>query len=176
MPSRPSKTLDTFANPNPERDYLIHIEVPEFTCLCPLTGQPDAVLARVIECCRGFRVFPDLEYKCGALFVPDEQIRYDEKAVRKVLLKDDGQGRRVLEFLRAVLASAPQWTPTALDELIRGAAEAQGLELGKIAQPLRVAVTGSTISPQISDTLDLLGRERTLARIDRALAHLQTLQ
>jgi 7-cyano-7-deazaguanine reductase len=41
MPSRPSKTLDTFANPNPERDYLIHIEVPEFTCLCPLTGQPD---------------------------------------------------------------------------------------------------------------------------------------
>jgi 7-cyano-7-deazaguanine reductase len=41
MPSRPSKTLDTFANPAPHRDYLIHMEVPEFTCLCPLTGQPD---------------------------------------------------------------------------------------------------------------------------------------
>ncbi|MCS7101840.1 MAG: preQ(1) synthase [Burkholderiaceae bacterium] len=41
MPSRPSKQLDTFPNPNPERDYHIHIEVPEFTCLCPLTGQPD---------------------------------------------------------------------------------------------------------------------------------------
>jgi 7-cyano-7-deazaguanine reductase len=37
----PSKTLDVFANPNPERDYLIHMQVPEFTCLCPLTGQPD---------------------------------------------------------------------------------------------------------------------------------------
>ena len=41
MPSQPSKTIDTFPNPNPDRDYRIHIEVPEFTCLCPLTGQPD---------------------------------------------------------------------------------------------------------------------------------------
>ena len=41
MPSAPSKQLDTFPNPNPGRDYLVHIEVPEFTCLCPLTGQPD---------------------------------------------------------------------------------------------------------------------------------------
>jgi 7-cyano-7-deazaguanine reductase len=39
--SRPSKQLDVFANPNPGRDYLIHMQVPEFTCLCPLTGQPD---------------------------------------------------------------------------------------------------------------------------------------
>ncbi|MFK7963714.1 MAG: preQ(1) synthase [Burkholderiaceae bacterium] len=41
MSSKPSRSLDTFPNPAPERDYLIHIEVPEFTCLCPLTGQPD---------------------------------------------------------------------------------------------------------------------------------------
>ena len=41
MPSQPSKTLETFANPAPQRDYLVHIEVPEFTCLCPMTGQPD---------------------------------------------------------------------------------------------------------------------------------------
>ncbi len=41
MPSAPSKQLDTFPNPSPGRDYLVHIEVPEFTCLCPLTGQPD---------------------------------------------------------------------------------------------------------------------------------------
>ena len=39
--TRPSKRLDVFPNPNPERDYLIHMQVPEFTCLCPLTGQPD---------------------------------------------------------------------------------------------------------------------------------------
>jgi len=41
MPSQPSKNLDTFANPSPGRDFQIHIEVPEFTCLCPMTGQPD---------------------------------------------------------------------------------------------------------------------------------------
>lgn len=41
MPSRPSRTLETFPNPASGRDYLVHIEVPEFTCLCPLTGQPD---------------------------------------------------------------------------------------------------------------------------------------
>jgi 7-cyano-7-deazaguanine reductase len=41
MSTRASKSLDTFANPSPQRDYLVHIEIPEFTCLCPLTGQPD---------------------------------------------------------------------------------------------------------------------------------------
>ena len=41
MPSQPSKNLETFDNPHPERDYTIRIQVPEFTCLCPMTGQPD---------------------------------------------------------------------------------------------------------------------------------------
>ena len=41
MATRRSATLDTFRNPAPERDYLVHIEIPEFTCLCPLSGQPD---------------------------------------------------------------------------------------------------------------------------------------
>src|SRR3954463_12725902 len=41
VPSRPSKRLETFVNPTPKRDYRIHMEIPEFTCLCPMTGQPD---------------------------------------------------------------------------------------------------------------------------------------
>jgi len=41
MPSRPSKRLETFPNPAPERDYRIRMEIPEFTCVCPMTGQPD---------------------------------------------------------------------------------------------------------------------------------------
>jgi len=41
MPTQAAKTLETFANPAPEHDYRIHIEIPEFTCLCPKTGQPD---------------------------------------------------------------------------------------------------------------------------------------
>jgi 7-cyano-7-deazaguanine reductase len=41
MPERPSQRLQTFANPAPGRDYRIQVEAPEFTCLCPMTGQPD---------------------------------------------------------------------------------------------------------------------------------------
>jgi 7-cyano-7-deazaguanine reductase len=41
MSSQPSKQLETFDNPHPERDFHIHMEIPEFTCLCPKTGQPD---------------------------------------------------------------------------------------------------------------------------------------
>lgn len=41
MSTRPAKTLETFPNPAPQRDFLIHMEIPEFTCLCPKTGQPD---------------------------------------------------------------------------------------------------------------------------------------
>jgi len=41
MTTRPSKDLETFPNPHPERDYTVHIQIPEFTCLCPKTGQPD---------------------------------------------------------------------------------------------------------------------------------------
>jgi 7-cyano-7-deazaguanine reductase len=39
--AKPSKALETFPNPSPERDYAIHMQIPEFTCLCPKTGQPD---------------------------------------------------------------------------------------------------------------------------------------
>lgn len=41
MATQPSKTLETFPNPSPQRDFHIHMEIPEFTCLCPKTGQPD---------------------------------------------------------------------------------------------------------------------------------------
>lgn len=41
MATKPTKKLDTFGNPQPARDYRIHMQIPEFTCLCPLTGQPD---------------------------------------------------------------------------------------------------------------------------------------
>ncbi len=47
MPSEPSTTLETFPNPNPERDYEISFETPEFTCLCPRTGQPDFATIRI---------------------------------------------------------------------------------------------------------------------------------
>ena len=47
MPTRPSRSLETFPNPHPERDYEIHFDCPEFTCLCPMTGQPDFATMRI---------------------------------------------------------------------------------------------------------------------------------
>ncbi len=47
MPAKPSKRLETFPNPNPERDYEISFDCPEFTCLCPRTGQPDFATIRI---------------------------------------------------------------------------------------------------------------------------------
>jgi 7-cyano-7-deazaguanine reductase len=47
MPTSPSRDLETFDNPNPERDYEISFDCPEFTCLCPMTGQPDFATIRI---------------------------------------------------------------------------------------------------------------------------------
>lgn len=47
MPTKPSEKLETFPNPNPDRDYVINFECPEFTCLCPRTGQPDFATIRI---------------------------------------------------------------------------------------------------------------------------------
>lgn len=47
MPTQPSRELETFPNPNPERDYEIRMECPEFTCVCPRTGQPDFATIRI---------------------------------------------------------------------------------------------------------------------------------
>ncbi len=47
MPTKPSKNLETFSNPQPDRDYEISFECPEFTCVCPKTGQPDFATFRI---------------------------------------------------------------------------------------------------------------------------------
>jgi glutamyl-tRNA synthetase len=135
----------------------------------PLRGLDDGVLRELIRSCAGFRTYRDIEYKAGALFVPDDRLRYDADAVRKNLLKSDGTGLKVLREIVSRLAQQQDWSAAALDALVRDFAERSGVGLGKVAQPLRVALTGSTVSPTISDTLHLLGRERTLSRIERAL-------
>jgi glutamyl-tRNA synthetase len=80
--------------------------------------------------------------------------------------------REPLAALRGQLAALPQWTAEAIHAAVHGLAEARGLKLGKIAQPLRVAVAGRAVSPPIDVTLALLGRERTVQRLDRALQHI----
>jgi len=75
----------------------------------------------------------------------------------------------LLSDARDALAAASEWSAGTLEEALRGVAERRGLGAGKLFQPLRVALTGSSVSPGIFDVLMLLGRERSLARIDTAL-------
>ncbi len=78
-----------------------------------------------------------------------------------------------LEALAEALAALPRWEAEAIHAQVVATAERFQLKLGKVAQPLRVAVSGRTVSPPIDVTLALLGRETTLARLQRALAHIR---
>ncbi|MCH7870307.1 MAG: glutamate--tRNA ligase [Planctomycetes bacterium] len=138
----------------------------------PLSSLDDATLSHLLELCRGFRTFRELDRKCGPIFVDDENLTFDESAVKKVLLKGDGAGLQMLRRMKDVLGAVEPWSPAALEQAITEFAETNQLGLGKVAQPVRVAVTGTTISPPIFDTLELLGRERTLTRIEKTLTQL----
>ena len=81
-----------------------------------------------------------------------------------------------MQCLYAVLTELAEWRGAAIQEAINGIAGELGLKLGKVAQPLRVAVSGSAVSPPIDVTLELLGRDRTLRRIERALEFIRQRQ
>lgn len=105
MTTTPSRDLDTFANPKPERDYTIRIELPEFTCLCPLTGQPD--FAHIL-----------LEY------VPDQRC-LELKALKLYIwsFRDDGAfheaiTNQILDDI--VAAAAPRFTRITAKFNVRG--------------------------------------------------------
>jgi glutamyl-tRNA synthetase len=142
--------------------------VPHLTAQLARIGIPDpphAVLVGIVVAQRE-RVKTVKEMALMSRYFFGDAIEIDPKAAAKHLTPES------LEWLRALrdrLGALGPWTAPALNELIAGFAAERGLGLGKIAQPLRVAVSGGTVSPPIDLTLELLGRERTLARIDRAV-------
>ena len=95
---------------------------------------------------------------------------YDEKAARKHLRPE---AAAALEKVRKALVSVTEWTPESLHRLVADVAESLGQKMGKVAQPLRVAVVGRAASPGIDVTLHLVGRETCLRRIDKALDYIQ---
>ncbi|HJP99836.1 MAG TPA: glutamate--tRNA ligase [Rhodanobacteraceae bacterium] len=93
---------------------------------------------------------------------------WDEKAVAKHLRADGAAD--VLRAMHAKLAVLPEWKPEAIHALVAEVAEESGIGMGKVAQPLRVAMTGTQVSPSIEDTVYLAGRDVALKRIDDAIA------
>jgi glutamyl-tRNA synthetase len=135
----------------------------------PLNAADDEALAKLLHMKKGFRTLREVEEACRFFFVPDDQIAYEPDAVEKVLKKNDNQGLNALRDVRQILADATEWAAPALESAVKQYCERTGLGLGKVAQPIRVAVSGGTVSPPMFESLELLGRERTLSRIDRCL-------
>jgi glutamyl-tRNA synthetase len=129
-----------------------------------VASDDDALLGGVVEALRE-RARTMKEMASSSLFFFGEPV-VDEKAVAKHLT---AEAKALLGELRTALAATPEWSAPALHTLLQEFAAARSLGLGKVAQPLRVAVTGGTISPPIDATLALLGRQRVLARIDAAM-------
>ncbi len=99
-----------------------------------------------------------------------DAVEYDEAAVARHW-KDPATAER-LRAVRDVLARLEPWTPEAIEPALRETAESVGVGFGKVAQPLRVALTGSAASPGIDAVLWIMGRERALGRIDAALGRI----
>ena len=97
-----------------------------------------------------------------------DEFTYDEKAVTKFLLK--GQAADILQFLRNQFADVENFSEEFLAPVFKEAMAKFDLKLGKIIPPLRVALTGTNVSPGIYEVLEILGKDTVLTRIDRALA------
>jgi glutamyl-tRNA synthetase len=131
-----------------------------------------AMLAKIDEPMKGklLRALPGLKDRAKTLVELQSSAAYlfavrplvmDDKA--KALLNEEGKA--ALKIVSDVLNACPEWSAAALEIAMKAAAEAGGLKLGKLAQPLRAALTSTATSPPIFDVLDVLGRDESLSRI-----------
>lgn len=149
------KTLDPSQIAKPFADQLKKLQLniqegPELEALIAVQAERCKTLKEMAEKSRYFF---------------EVEINYDP-AAQKHLSEDIRPG---LEAIKQKIAALENWNKETLHESIVSVAEEQGVKLGKLAQPLRVAVTGGTVSPSIDITLFLLGKKRVLQRLDDAI-------
>jgi glutamyl-tRNA synthetase len=151
---------------NPQR--IAHLLSPHMGRLGidPSTG-PDLVAVAAAQQERAKTLVEMAEI--SAFFYQDFE-DYDAKAAKQHLRP---VAREPLERMRQALAAQEDWNGEALHDLVQKVADELGLKMGKVAQPLRVAVVGRAASPGIDVTLELVGKEACLRRIDRALAFIR---
>ena len=155
--------------------YLMRMSADEiYPHLVPFLGEnvrPLDELRAAIELnkSRG-RTLKEVAAQLEPYFADDHTLVYDEEASKKHLKGDDLAAR--LSALRDVLATVEPFDVTAPEEALRKLAESQGVSAGKLIHPLRLALTGRGASPPIFDVAVILGRERTLRRLDRLIARL----
>lgn len=139
----------------------------------PLNRADDGDLSKLLAMKKGFRLLRDVDEAARFFYVPYDQLVFDPAAVEKVLKKNDGEGVTVLRELQPILNAVADWTAHSLEAAVKAYTDAKGLGLGKVAQPLRVAISGTTVSPPIFESLAFLGKERAMTRIVHCLAVVQ---
>jgi glutamyl/glutaminyl-tRNA synthetase len=144
------------------REYLDSTDVPAKSA----TNEQLAALLPLYR--ERMKTLADFGEKTAFFFAADEQIAFDPAAVKKVLQK--GDALTLLAETKQRLAGLADWRAAAIDAMLAALAAEKAVGMGKVAQPIRVAVTGTTVSPGIGETLAVLGKARALARIDRTLA------
>ncbi len=134
----------------------------------PALKAGDCLLKKVLKASHGARTLAEIDNKSRFLFIEDDKIEYNQQDVDKVLLKN-GEGLAMLGLLKEKLAALDKISEESIETLIRGIAEQKQVGLGKVAQPLRVAICGTTISLPIFESIDMLGIDVTIHRMERAI-------
>lgn len=128
----------------------------------PVSSLDDARRAALLSMYQArIKTFRELDTAAAMFFAPPTD--WDPKAVQKFLLK--GGGVEKLALAAAALSALPSFTASAIDAAFEALGEAHETRSGRFAQPVRVAVAGTSVSPPIGETLAFLGRAETLARI-----------
>jgi glutamyl-tRNA synthetase len=127
-----------------------------------LAGEPERRVASGMPDLKSrAKTIPELAEN-SLFFASERPLRLNDKAARLL----DGEAREMLRTLRPALASVAQWDAEAVETAVRCFVAAHDMKLGRVAQPLRASLTGSTVSPGIFDVAAVLGRDETLARLD----------
>jgi glutamyl-tRNA synthetase len=163
--------------------YMQRLPVEPKTAMClpylqkaglvpePAPAEPAAQVTEIVRAAgERIRVAGDvLDYR--DFFMLDGELTYDESAFEKQLRRPP-DAARLLRRYRDRLASAPAFNPRSLEELMNDFLQAESIQLKQIQQALRVALTGKGVGFGLYETLAILGKAHSLARIDRALARL----
>ncbi len=145
-------------------DELYPLVAPQLEQL-GLNGNKEAVLKAIGSVKTRSRTTLDVAKQVAVRLDP-KHVVFDEKA-KKEIAKDPAGYRAALEASLAVLKT-PEWTPAALEQALRALAEQKGVAAGKVFQPIRIALTGGTVSEPVNELLYVIGKEGALRRLEAA--------
>ena len=145
-------------------DELYPLVAPQLEQL-GLNGNKEAVLKAIGAVKTRSRTTLDVAKQVAVRLDP-KHVVFDEKA-KKEIAKDPAGYKAALEASLAVLKT-PEWTPAALEQALRALAEQKGVAAGKVFQPIRIALTGGTVSEPVNELLHVIGKEGALRRLEAA--------